>query len=213
MVNSRDITLLRKDVARNCRKMIEIAAKDGFPILVTGTVRDNEYQEYTYKNGYSKAKTPSFHADYAGLAFDICKNVKGQEYSDKAFWEYCGKLGKKIGFTWGGDWKSFVDKPHFQWDEHGKYTSAMIRNRELPPDMPEYMEVNMTYEDFKMYMDRFLKELSEKEPSDWSDDARLWAEENGIIVGDEKGDKKYKSFCTREEMVAFLKRIVEMDKK
>lgn len=200
---------LRFDVAQNCRKMIEIAAKDGYAILVTGTVRDKEYQEYVYKTGYSKAKTPSFHADYAGLAFDICKNVKGEEYSDGEFWKYCGALGKKIGFSWGGDWKGFPDKPHFQWDAGGKYTSAMIRNKVLPPVMPEYMEEEMSYEQFKEFMERFLSELGEQEPSKWSEEARKWAEENGIIAGDGKGNMQYKSFCTREQMVTFLKRITE----
>jgi len=25
-----------------------------------------------------------------------------------------GKLGKKQGLVWGGNWKTIVDKPHFQ---------------------------------------------------------------------------------------------------
>jgi len=29
-------------------------------------------------------------------------------------WERIGKLGKSIGFEWGGDWVGLVDKPHFQ---------------------------------------------------------------------------------------------------
>ena len=24
------------------------------------------------------------------------------------------RLGKSIGFEWGGDWKSFTDKPHYE---------------------------------------------------------------------------------------------------
>ena len=120
MQNSRDISRLRPDVAANCKKMIAIARADGYPVLVTGTVRDNEYQEYCYKKGASRSRVPTFHSSQAGLAFDICKNVKGQEYSDNAFWDYCGALGRKMGFEWGGAWKSFVDKPHFQWSAGGK---------------------------------------------------------------------------------------------
>ena len=37
-----------------------------------------------------------------------------------------------------------------------------------------------------------------------------WAEENGIIVGDENGMRDYKAFVTREELVAMLKRTKEM---
>ena len=138
MLNSRDISLLRADVAANCRLMVELAKADGFAVLVTGTVRDAAYQEYVYKQGNSTTPIPSFHSEKAGLAFDICKNVKGQEYNDPRFWEYVGWLGKRIGFTWGGDWKSFTDKPHFQWDAHGKYTGMMVRSGNYPPAMPLY---------------------------------------------------------------------------
>ena len=117
MLNSRDINLLRPDVAANCRKLIEIAKRDGYPVLVTGTVRDEAYQRYCYEKGTSNTPLPSFHA--AGLAFDICKNIKGHEYDDNDFFAYCGALGQKMGFEWGGTWKSIVDKPHFQWSSGG----------------------------------------------------------------------------------------------
>lgn len=182
MLNSRDISLLRDDVERNCRKMIEIAKADGWNILVTGTVRDQEYQEYCYRNGTANTKYPSFHADHAGLAFDICKNKKGEEYSDPAFWKYCGALGKKMGFTWGGDWKSFPDKPHFQWDEHGKYTSTMIRAKKYPASMPAYGDDYMT-------RDEILAELGDKYIERFSD-LPEWAKadmrellDSGIING------------------------------
>jgi peptidoglycan L-alanyl-D-glutamate endopeptidase CwlK len=29
-------------------------------------------------------------------------------------WNKIGTVGKSVGFEWGGDWKSFVDKPHFE---------------------------------------------------------------------------------------------------
>ena len=135
---SRNINFLRHDVERNCLKLIEMAKADGYPVLVTCTTRTDAEQLEAFNSGHSNAKTPSFHAEHAGLAFDICKNVKGQEYSDNNFWDYVSKLGKAMGFTWGGDWKTLVDKPHFQWDEHGKYTSTMIRNKQYPPAMPLY---------------------------------------------------------------------------
>lgn len=65
-------------------------------------------------------------------------------------------------------------------------------------------EPDVTYETFKEYMDQYLMELAAKNPSDWSKDARIWAEENGIIQGDANGNKKYKSNITREEAVAIL---------
>ncbi len=64
----------------------------------------------------------------------------------------------------------------------------------------------MTQEQFDAMMDAYLAELAQREPSAWSADARAWAEEKGLITGDERGNKQYKKFCTREELVTILRR-------
>ena len=147
MLNSRDISLLRSDVAANCRIWIRLCSAQGLNVLVTQTVRDAEYQEYLYAQGRTRpgsiitnGKTPTFHWDKAGLAFDFCKNVKGHEYDDAEFFRKAGAVAKKMGFSWGGDWKSFVDNPHIQWDAHGTYTNSMILAGRMPPSMPLYEE-------------------------------------------------------------------------
>ncbi len=143
MLNSRDIALLRDDVEENCRKWLERCKAEGLNVLVTNTVRDKEYQEYLYAQGRTRpgsivtnGRTPTFHADTAGLAFDFCKNVKGHEYDDTAFFHKAAAIAKEMGFSWGGDWTSFVDMPHIQWDNGGAWTSQMILAGKLPPTMP-----------------------------------------------------------------------------
>ena len=143
MLNSRDIDRLRPDVAANCRKWIERCKAAGLNVLVTQTVRDKEYQESLYAQGRTKpgnivtnGRTPTFHADTAGLAFDFCKNVKGHEYDDTDFFKKAAMIAKEMGFSWGGDWKSFVDMPHIQWDNQGAWTSKMILAGKYPPEMP-----------------------------------------------------------------------------
>ena len=143
MLNSRDIDLLRGDVAANCRRWLDQCAEAGLDVLITNTVRDREYQEYLYAQGRTRpgsivtnGRVPTFHADTAGLAFDFCKNVKGHEYDDNAFFHKAAAIAKGMGFSWGGDWKSFPDMPHIQWDNGGEWTSAMIRAGKLPPEMP-----------------------------------------------------------------------------
>lgn len=138
MLNSRNIDDLRSDVAANCRIWQQLCKAAGLAVLVTGTVRDDEYQLYCYNIGTSQSKTPSFHGVKAGLAFDFCKNVKGHEYDDLAFFSKAAAIAKQMGFEWGGDWKSFPDRPHIQWSDGGKYTSAMIRAGKYPPAMPLY---------------------------------------------------------------------------
>lgn len=120
MYHSRDIADLRADVRANCVIFLDLCKEAGLPVLVTETVRDDEYQRYLARMGYAakNATRPTFHGVKAGLAFDICKNVKGHEYDDPSFFARCGQIGKQVGFSWGGDWKKFPDKPHFQWDDH-----------------------------------------------------------------------------------------------
>lgn len=147
MLNSRDIKRLRPDVAVNCLRWLELCKEAGLDVLVTQTVRDKEYQEYLYAQGRTRpgnivtnGRTPTFHADNVGCAFDFCKNVKGHEYDDNAFFHKAAALAKGMGFSWGGDWKSFVDKPHIQWDNHGEWTSKMILAGKFPPEMPLWGE-------------------------------------------------------------------------
>ncbi len=46
-------------------------------------------------------------------------------------------------------------------------------------------------------------------PADWAADAVQWAEENGILYGDENGNYRLRDSCTREMMLVFLHRTVQ----
>jgi peptidoglycan L-alanyl-D-glutamate endopeptidase CwlK len=49
-----------------------------------------------------------------GIAWDIGL-FKGTDYLDEsALYDSVGMIGKDLGLEWGGDWPSFIDKPHFQ---------------------------------------------------------------------------------------------------
>ena len=102
MLNSRDIDTLRSDVAANCRVWLELCKEAGLAVLVTGTVRDEEYQRWCYEQGTAATPVPSFHGEKAGLAFDFCQNIKGREYSDLAFFQKAGELGELISRWLGG---------------------------------------------------------------------------------------------------------------
>lgn len=62
----------------------------------------------------------------------------------------------------------------------------------------------LTDEQVLQLVNRMNTVLAKQEPSSWSEEAREWAEKNGIIAGDEKGNKQYKKPCTREELVQIL---------
>ena len=189
MLNSRDISLLRDDVEANCRKWLELCKAAGLNVLITNTVRDKEYQEQLYAQGRTRpgsivtnSKTPTFHADTAGLAFDFCKNIKGHEYDDVEFFEKAAAIAKEMGFSWGGDWKSFVDMPHIQWDNGGEWTSAMIRAGKLPPDMPLWSAENKGEEIEGMKRYNTIEELP-----NWAKPTVEKLVKKGFLQGDGNG--------------------------
>jgi len=63
----------------------------------------------------------------------------------------------------------------------------------------------MTQEQFEQRMAQYLRTLAEKDPGDWSADARAWAEQTGLLQGD-SGGMRYKSPVTREELTEILYR-------
>ena len=67
----------------------------------------------------------------------------------------------------------------------------------------------MTQARFDAMMEDYLKRLAQQEPSDWSKEEREWCEDNGLIKGDENGDKQYKMFVTREQMAVFMQRLAK----
>lgn len=77
-------------------------------------------------------------------------------------------------------------------------------------DAYEEEDEEMTYEDFKMMMNQYLEEKNNEKPGDWSKNSRKWAEANGLIKGDENGNKRYKANITREEFTEVLYRYHDM---
>lgn len=192
MLNSRDISLLRSDVAANCRIWLERCRAAGLNVLITNTVRDREYQEYLYAQGRTRpgsivtnGRTPTFHSDRAGLAFDFCKNVRGHEYDDAAFFRKVAALAKEMGFSWGGNWRSFPDSPHIQWDSGGKWTGRMILAGQLPPAMPLWGAANDSDEEDEEDMAVRYNTISEC-PS-WAQDTVKKLVSKGYLSGDSKG--------------------------
>ena len=110
MFKTDDLKYLRADVRANCEIFLQMCHDAGLPVKVTETVRDEEYQLDCVRRGTAskKATKPTFHGIKAGLAFDICKNVSGHAYDDADFFARCGRIGKQVGFSWGGDWRAFL---------------------------------------------------------------------------------------------------------
>lgn len=68
----------------------------------------------------------------------------------------------------------------------------------------------MTQQQFDEMMKDWLRRQAEKPDADWGpewEEAKAWAESEGIIKGDENGSKQYQSDTTRQAMVLFLYRL------
>lgn len=216
MINSRQLTDLRADVEANCRIFLRLCEAEGLRVLVTQTLRDDEYQAALYAKGrtapgsiVTNSKWTTFHG--AGLAFDICKNVKGQEYSDAAFFDRCGAIAKRVGFSWGGDFKSFPDRPHIQWDAGGQYSGSMIRAGRLPGTMPPYERSGdmITIEDINSMDETAVLALAAKLQNVLGQQAQTGSVgdelQEAIAAGITDGSKP-KAFCTRAQAAVMVKR-------
>lgn len=103
-------------VERKAEILKMIMSALGHPIRLTSTFRSSEEQDKLYAQGrttpgsiVTNAKGGESAHNF-GVAFDVVFVNEGYDGP----WDLVGKFGKLLGFTWGGDWKKFVDRPHFE---------------------------------------------------------------------------------------------------
>lgn len=91
----------------------------GYDLRVVSGYRSLAEQARLYQQGrgtlgkiVTNAKAGESMHNY-GVAIDVVDRKRGYSLTDKQWW-WIGLCGKLAGFEWGGDWKSFVDKPHFE---------------------------------------------------------------------------------------------------
>lgn len=136
MINSRSISDLHPKLQALCGQHIYTCKMRGVNVQVTNTLRDAEYQAYLYAQGRTRAGNIVTNAQLIGphgfgLAYDVVPVVNGAAvWNNDKLWAVAGEEGKKLGLAWGGDWKSIVDKPHFEYT--GGLTGAQLRSGQRP---------------------------------------------------------------------------------
>jgi peptidoglycan L-alanyl-D-glutamate endopeptidase CwlK len=69
-----------------------------------------------------------------GIAFDIGIFEGSRYLPSSSKYKAVGVLGQELGLEWGGNWKTFVDQPHFQlrprWSEQMSERSLLAELRE-----------------------------------------------------------------------------------
>jgi peptidoglycan LD-endopeptidase CwlK len=119
-LNQQRILTLHPFIREKVRQFLSLARENGIDLLITSALRTFQEQERIYQQGrtlpgpiVSWAKPGTSYHNY-GLAIDVVPIVNNKAIWGSTAWETIGRLGKSLGFTWGGDWASKPDKPHFQ---------------------------------------------------------------------------------------------------
>jgi len=99
---------------------MDLATAKGMKIVISQTLRTKAEQDALYAQGRTKTGNiitmvqcpSSLHC--WGVAFDIAVIIEGKAVWDTKYYDAIGPIGESLGLEWGGRWKNFVDRPHFQ---------------------------------------------------------------------------------------------------
>lgn len=98
-----------------------------------------------------------------------------------------------------GDIDSFRSQVKYYWWIDARKHNAHQEEEEI-----------MTQAEFNKMADAYFEAKKSAQPDEWSKVERAWAEESGLVQGDEQGRKLYKSYLTREEFVVVLHRFFKL---
>ena len=117
---------------KKVKKLLANARKEGIELRVTSAERNCEEQDKLYAKGrtapgkvVTNAKCGKSSHNYK-LAVDVVEFKNGKALWTNSNWDRIGQLGEEVGLEWGGNWRSFKDKPHFQ--DLGGRTLANLYN-------------------------------------------------------------------------------------
>lgn len=204
----RGIDKLHPDLQMAVNKFLEECRNQGLDVCITETLRTQAEQEKLYAQGRT---TPGkivtncigYQSPHCwGVAFDFCRNKKGYEYDNTdGFFDKVGKIAKTIfdnteyDLFWGGDFRTFVDKPHVE----------MIKY--LPDNSTKWLINNYgTPEEFMKTWEGDDKNM--EEPSDWAKKAWEWACDKGRKYFDGTNPK---GTVTREMLAQVLYNLFAKD--
>lgn len=145
----RNVNQLHPELQKKAAKLKALCAQNGITIGIGECVRTVAEQDALYAKGRTRSgaivtncKGSSYSSMHQwGVAFDfyLVMDVDGDgKTSDDAFndatglFEKVGKIGQSIGLEWGGSWKSFKDKPHFQLPDWGSTATKLKKQYGTP---------------------------------------------------------------------------------
>jgi len=114
------IAALLPQVQPYARALVKKAAQHGITIKVIGGLRTYEEQNELFAQGRTKPgrivtnARGGFSNHNFGIAFDVGVFEGASYLGESPKYKAVGALGMDLGLEWGGNWKTFLDEPHFQ---------------------------------------------------------------------------------------------------
>lgn len=123
--NTEKLSKVKPLLAEKCQTIIELARGEGFILIVTNGFRSIEEQNKLYAIGrrgipgerkVTNAKGGESNHN-SGDAVDFAFIVNGEvSWDEKLYKNNIGRWAKIVGLNWGGNWKSFKDFPHVEFE-------------------------------------------------------------------------------------------------
>ena len=185
----RGIDKLHPELQVCVNKFLEECKKQGLNVLITETLRTQAEQEKLYAQGRTEpgkivTNCRGYQSPHCwGVAFDFCRNKKGWEYDNtNGFFDKVGRIAETMfnnteyDLFWGGDFRTFVDKPHVEMKKYlpNNSTNWLIDNYGTPEEFmstwydmkeegEEYMHRYKTVEEMPEYAQQPIQELIDKD--------------------------------------------------
>lgn len=163
---------------------------------ITIEVASDAYHPYAVNNAaYNKL---------IDLLVDICKrNDISQLVWSTSKYERMNHLNG-CNMTVHRDYANKACPGDYLYNLHGQIAAEV--NARLNSEEDE----DMTQEQFNQMANNWIAGLaSQTEGADYAKEALSWGKENGLLLGDESGNQMPKSFLTREQFIAVIKRFYE----
>ena len=118
--SERTIATLLPELQPLARALVQQAQTIGIRVRVISGLRSYAEQETLYAQGRTApgpvvTRARAGHSSHNfGIAFDIGVFEGNRYLPDSPKYKAVGALGIELGLEWGGNWKNFVDEPHFQ---------------------------------------------------------------------------------------------------
>jgi peptidoglycan L-alanyl-D-glutamate endopeptidase CwlK len=115
-----NIATLKSWVQPVARQFIEALRSRGIDARVISGTRSHDEQNALHAQGrtgpgriVTNARGGYSNHNF-GIAFDIGVFKKNKYLNQSPLYAQAGPIGKSFGLSWGGDWKSFRDEPHYE---------------------------------------------------------------------------------------------------